>query len=123
MGSASRGRMGIRRMKISSVNDIDSLGKVDLHTTKKIPLAYERESGVASKRGIEEIMSDDRIWELAIVEGDQLWLDWIHTHIWTYVGLAAPLLGATNPLRAVFSGENMGLPIADEIIRNMEICK
>jgi hypothetical protein len=61
--------------------------------------------------------------QFALVEGDQLWLDWIHRHIWTYVGLAAPLLGATNPLRAVLSGENMGLPISDDVVRSMEICK
>ena len=49
-----------------------------------------------------------QLWELAQAEGDEAWLDWIHDHIWTYIGLSAPLLGAINPVRAVVSGENMG---------------
>lgn len=44
-------------------------------------------------------------------------------HIWTYVGLAAPLLGAPGPLRSVLSGENMGLPFTDEEARILELCK
>lgn len=43
----------------------------------------------------------DQLWELAQAKGDEDWLDWIHDHIWTYVGLSAPLLGAINPVRAV----------------------
>ena len=62
-------------------------------------------------------------WELAQTEGDDLWLQWINDHIWTYVGLSAPLLGAINPLRAVLSGENMGLPMTEENARGMELCK
>jgi len=122
IGSTSGGRMGMRRIKPISVNHVDFSGNVDTHSIKYVPLMYIRESGVASNRGIEENMADDRLWEYALFEGDKLWLDWIHAHIWTYVGLAAPLLGATNPLRAVISGENMGLPMADDVIRNMEIC-
>ena len=45
--------------------------------------------------------------ELSKIEGDTKWLQWLHKHIWTYVGLSAPLIGAVNPLRAVLSGENM----------------
>jgi hypothetical protein len=146
MRPIGRGRMGIRRTKTISVYNVDLLGSVDLHTTKYNRIVYGRESGAASNRGVEATKSEDQLREIAIVEGDQLWLDWVHTHIWTYVGLAAPLLGATNPLRAVFSGENMGLPMSDEgklyglkqipwnifltiknrlysVIRNMEICK
>jgi len=37
------------------------------------------------------------------------------------VGLSAPLLGAVNPLRAVISGENMGMPITEESARKMEL--
>lgn len=59
--------------------------------------------------------------ELAKIEGDALWYEWIEKHIWTYVGLAAPLLGAANPLRAVISGENMGMPLTDEAARHMEL--
>jgi hypothetical protein len=59
--------------------------------------------------------------ELAKIEGDALWHEWIEKHIWTYVGLAAPLLGAANPLRAVISGENMGMPLTDEAARHMEL--
>lgn len=60
-------------------------------------------------------------WELAEMEGDANWYDWVETHIWTYVGLSAPLLGAVNPLRAVISGENMGLPVTDADARVMEL--
>ncbi len=47
----------------------------------------------------------------------------METHIWTYVGLSAPMLGAVNPMRAVISGENMGLPISDHDARDMEVSK
>ena len=63
------------------------------------------------------------LWELAEVEGDLAWLDWLETHIWTYVGLSAPLLGAFGPLRSVLSGENMGLPMSDEMARKLELCE
>ena len=63
----------------------------------------------------------EQLWELASVEGDENWHEWIERHIWTYAGLSAPLLGAVNPLRAVISGENMGLPVTDEAARVMEI--
>lgn len=46
-----------------------------------------------------------KLYELAKVEGDTEWIDWLGKHIWTYVGLAAPLLGAPGPLRSVLSGE------------------
>jgi hypothetical protein len=62
-----------------------------------------------------------QLWELAQIEGDENYLEWLENHIWTYVGLSAPLLGAVNPLRAVISGENMGLPITDEVAREMEL--
>jgi hypothetical protein len=48
-----------------------------------------------------------KLVELSKIEGDTKWLQWLHNHIWTYVGLSAPLIGAVNPLRAVLSGENM----------------
>ena len=63
----------------------------------------------------------EKLWELAQMEGDTNWYEWIETHIWTYVGLSAPLLGAVNPLRAVISGENMGLPVTDQDARIMEL--
>ena len=64
-----------------------------------------------------------QLWEIAVNEGDRKWLEWLEAHIWTYVGLSAPMLGAVNPLRAVISGENMGLPISDETAREMEVSK
>ena len=64
-----------------------------------------------------------QLWELAKLEGDGNWIDWLEQHVWTYVGLSAPMLGAINPLRAVISGENMGLPISDEVARGMEVSK
>mmetsp|Transcript_10280 Transcript_10280/g.22822 ORF Transcript_10280/g.22822 Transcript_10280/m.22822 type:complete len:652 (-) Transcript_10280:492-2447(-) len=59
--------------------------------------------------------------ELAEIEGDEAWREWVDDHIWTYVGLSAPLLGATGPLRSVISGENMGLPMDDLTARDIEL--
>jgi hypothetical protein len=64
-----------------------------------------------------------QFWELAKIEADQEYMEWIEAHIWTYVGLSAPILGAINPLRSVISGENMGLPFSDEIARRLELSK
>ncbi len=64
-----------------------------------------------------------QLWEIAQSKGDEDWLDWIQNHVWTYIGLSAPLLGAMNPVRAVISGENMGMPMADRDARTMELCK
>jgi len=62
-----------------------------------------------------------KLWELAQIEGDIAWLEWLDAHIWAYVGLSAPLLGAMNSVRAVISGENMGLPMTEEDARKMEL--
>jgi hypothetical protein len=72
--------------------DVETEAYVDEKSTRKFPQLYE----------------------LAKVEGDMDWIAWQDKHIWTYVGLAAPLLGAPGPLRSVLSGENMGLPFTDE---------
>ena len=50
----------------------------------------------------------EKLRDMARDEGDRNWRRWIDRHIWTYVGLSAPMLGAVNPLRSVISGENMG---------------
>ena len=63
----------------------------------------------------------DKLREMAKDEGDRNWRRWIDHHIWTYVGLSAPMLGAVNPLRSVISGENMGIPIPDAEARVMEL--
>jgi Lecithin:cholesterol acyltransferase len=63
----------------------------------------------------------NELMELAIEEGDEAWYEWIEQHVWTYVGLAAPLLGAVNPVRSVISGESMGLPVSDEAARWIEL--
>lgn len=80
----------------------------------------------ASERGSgSEDESDEskhsQLKELAQIEGDENYYEWLEEHIWTYVGLSAPALGAVNPLRSVISGENMGLPITDEAAREMEV--
>ena len=62
-----------------------------------------------------------KLWELAKAEGDGDWIAWQGKHIWTYIGLAAPLLGAVGPLRSVLSGENMGLPFSHEEARVLEL--
>ena len=63
----------------------------------------------------------EQLWELAQIEGDEAYIEWLEAHIWTYVGLSAPVLGAVNPLRAVLSGEKMGLPMSDDAARIMEL--
>ena len=84
----------------------------------------EDEDGTyTSSNGKQGNEKNAQLWELAVDEGDIKWLEWIETHLWTYVGLSAPMLGAVNPMRAVISGENMGLPIADEVARDMEVSK
>ena len=64
-----------------------------------------------------------QLWELAKIEGDDNFKDWLENHIWTYAGLSAPLIGAIGNLRAVLSGENMGLPMTDEVARGIELCE
>mmetsp|Transcript_3069 Transcript_3069/g.5362 ORF Transcript_3069/g.5362 Transcript_3069/m.5362 type:complete len:617 (+) Transcript_3069:79-1929(+) len=46
---------------------------------------------------------------------------WVTRHVWAHVGLSAPLLGASNPLKCVLSGEGFGLGITDEQARRMEL--
>lgn len=82
----------------------------------------ESATGPDEARDENEILNE-KLWELAVEEGDTMWLEWVENHIWTYVGLSAPMLGAVNPLRSVISGENMGLPIQDEVARIMELSK
>ena len=86
----------------------------------------KEEEEVESKNEEEEEFGNreyPNLYTIAKVEGDSEWLDWIGKHIWTYVGLAAPLLGAPGPLRSVISGENMGLPFTDEEARVLELCE
>ncbi|GMH51804.1 hypothetical protein TL16_g01089 [Triparma laevis f. inornata] len=63
----------------------------------------------------EEVITE---WKIEGKRRFQLWLD---THISTYVGLSAPILGAVNPIRAVISGESMGLPVSERDSRDMEL--
>ena len=60
------------------------------------------ESNEKPQSFIGQDLSEDPLWALAEIEGDLAWLDWLDTHIWTYVGLSAPLLGAMGPLRGKF---------------------
>ena len=54
-------------------------------------------------------------------EAHRRFLIWLDKSISTYVALSSPIIGAANPLRAVMSGESMGLPIGDRESRDMEI--
>lgn len=83
--------------------------------------AYSHSGGKGSSDSSVRQGKHSKLWELAKIEGDTSWLEWINSHIWTYVGLSAPLLGAMNPLRAVISGENMGMPMTEESARKMEL--
>jgi len=46
---------------------------------------------------------------------------WIADNLWGYVGLAAPLLGASNPIKCALSGDNFNLGITDEQARELEL--
>jgi len=92
--------------------------------TRPAPRAKSDESASNGSTSCDDDNIDYRqtqLWDLAKIEGDEKWIEWLQTHIWTYVGLSAPMLGALNPLRAVISGENMGLPLNDDIARAMEL--
>ena len=86
-----------------------------------VELENETTAGSIGGTGATSNKRNAQMWELAKIEGDEQYIQWLQQHIWTYVGLSAPLLGAVNPLRAVISGENMGLPISDEVARTMEL--
>jgi len=45
----------------------------------------------------------------------------VNTHVWCYVGLSAPLLGASGALRTSLDGETFGLPISEAQAREMEL--
>ena len=47
-----------------------------------------------------------------VARGTGRFWSWLDDHVLTYVGLSAPLLGAVNPIKAVVSGESMGLPMS-----------
>jgi hypothetical protein len=84
----------------------------------------EEELDLSSEAAFKDTEARDaQLRELAREEGDAKWIEWLEAHIWTYIGLSAPMLGAVNPLRSVISGENMGLPISDELARTMEVSK
>ena len=41
------------------------------------------------------------------------WRAWIDRHLWCYVGLGAPLLGAVGALKPTLTGETFGLSISE----------
>jgi len=92
----------------------------------KVRSPYKQRNQVAFLRNIENMQAkgdgeSTTYWEKALRDGDERWHRWLETHIWTYAGLSAPLLGAVNPLRAAISGETMGLPLSEEGAREMEV--
>lgn len=82
-----------------------------------------KDEGQTAKADEKQSRKYPKLYELAKAEGDTEWIDWLGKHIWTYVGLSAPLLGAPGPLRSVLSGENMGLPFTEEEARVLECCE
>lgn len=114
-----------------SENETYNILYEDLEVSDDTDSDYSASSGPddSSKHNKKNDMEPDgpkrkypKLWELAKAEGDRDFIDWLGKHIWTYVGLAAPLLGAPGPLRSVLSGENMGLPFTDEEARALELC-
>lgn len=106
----------------SKIHDSEMDG-LDQDTSKRTSHEEKQVEGNDNLSYDDDEARDAQFRELAIEEGDAKWLEWLEKHIWTYIGLSAPLLGAVNPLRAVISGENMGLPINDEMARYMEVSK
>ena len=49
------------------------------------------------------------------------WRAWIDRHLWCYVGLGAPLLGAVGALKPTLTGETFGLSISEAQAREMEL--
>ena len=49
------------------------------------------------------------------------WDKWIRTHIWAYIGIAAPLLGSPGALKSVMSGHTFGLTISEAQARELEL--
>uniref|UniRef100_A0A7S2D1D4 Phospholipid:diacylglycerol acyltransferase n=1 Tax=Octactis speculum TaxID=3111310 RepID=A0A7S2D1D4_9STRA len=49
------------------------------------------------------------------------WRAWIGRHIFSYVALGAPLLGAAGALKPSVSGETFGLQLTEEQARSMEL--
>ncbi len=94
----------------SSLYDLSRFLEDEKHHLQQKSAIKETESGLGDNTG----RKLPQLYELAQVEGDLNWIAWLDKHIWTYVGLAAPLLGAPGPLRSVLSGENMGLPFTHE---------
>lgn len=47
--------------------------------------------------------------------------EWLQLYIYSYVGYAAPLLGAAGSLKSVFSGHTFGIPITDAQARELEL--
>ena len=41
------------------------------------------------------------------------WDKWLRTHVWAYVGIAAPLLGSPGALKSVMSGHTFGLTLSE----------
>lgn len=44
---------------------------------------------------------------------------WMRRYIWSYVGIAAPLLGASPAVKSVLSGHTFGLPISEAQARDL----
>ncbi len=94
----------------SSLDDLSRFLEDEEHHSQQKSDIKETESGIGDSTG----RKFPQLYELAQVEGNQNWIAWLDKHIWTYVALAAPLLGAPRPLRSVLSSKNMGLPFTHE---------
>jgi len=46
---------------------------------------------------------------------------WLARHVWGYIALSPPLLGAPGALRSVLSGESFGVPITEAQAREMQV--
>ena len=82
------------------VNSIDGIwhtyfpGEENQHTSKQPVQAENFLDDFGEWRKANKGEKHPELWELTQAEGDKDWLDWIQNHIWTYIGLSAPLLGA-----------------------------
>lgn len=120
-----RTALHIRRLMKNPESVGDILGKGNVSAIENMTLFLEEanEEIDSENDGQSSSRQFPQLYEMAKVEGDSDYTMWLGKHIWTYVGLAAPLLGAPGPLRSVLSGENMGLPFTDEEARGLELCE
>ena len=95
----------VLRLNSNVDNHVDAQGDVDV--ALDVPTSDPRR-----KRALRELAEEER---------NAAFVDWVERHLWTYVSLSPLLLRAANSVRAVVSGEKMGLPMSESLVRDIEL--